>query len=241
MRIEVFFASAEVDEDSLRERDVVVIDVLRASTTIITALKNGAKEVIPSSTIEGAVKIAQGLHPDSVLLCGEREGRRIDGFDLGNSTMEYTSDKVQGRTIVFSSTNGSVALAKGKCAGSLVLGALVNLSEVVRFLKNSEADISIICAGKQNAFCLEDSICAGMVISSLLRNSSCKFNLSDSAIAAVELYKSLNTNLHQLLHDCEHGRYLTTIGFERDLDLCANTDSVPVLPLMVDNVVRLKR
>jgi 2-phosphosulfolactate phosphatase len=241
MKIEVFFTPGQVDEDSLRERNVVVVDILRASTTIITALSNGAKEVVPTATVEGAVKIATALHAGSTLLCGEREGIRIDGFDLGNSPNEYTSDKVEGKTLVFSSTNGSVALTKGKYACALIVGGFVNLSEVVNFLKISEVDISIICAGKLNAFCLEDALCAGMMTSKLVGKKIRTFDLSDSAFAVVELHKSLGTNLLKSLQDSEHGRYLTEIGFGEDLKVCSQIDSIPVLPLMEDNVVRLRK
>ena len=121
MKIEVCFTPAQVDESDLRDKNVVVIDILRASTTIIIALSNGAKEVVPVETIEGAVKIASGLFSETTLLCGERDGRTIEGFHLGNSPLEYNEEKVRGKTLVFTSTNGSLALIKGKNARNLIV------------------------------------------------------------------------------------------------------------------------
>jgi 2-phosphosulfolactate phosphatase len=132
-------------------------------------------------------------------------------------------------------------LTKGKYACALIVGGFVNLSEVVNFLKISEVDISIICAGKLNAFCLEDALCAGMMTSKLVGKKIRTFDLSDSAFAVVELHKSLGTNLLKSLQDSEHGRYLTEIGFGEDLKVCSQIDSIPVLPLMEDNVVRLRK
>ena len=110
MRVEVFFTPHQVDEMYLRDRIVVVIDVLRASTTIAMALRNGAKEIIPVATVESAMKIVGNLFGDVTLLGGERNGKMIEGFNLGNSPLEYIEERVRGKSIIFSTTNGSQAM-----------------------------------------------------------------------------------------------------------------------------------
>ena len=121
MRVDVFFTPHHLDEMGLREKRVVLIDVLRASTTIATALYNGAKEVIPVATVEAAMKIVGNLSGEVTLLGGERNGKMIDGFHLGNSPAEYTEQRVRGKSIVFTSTNGSQAFVKARYAKELVV------------------------------------------------------------------------------------------------------------------------
>src|SRR5512140_3042987 len=130
MRIELLFTPQHADEMGLRDRTVIVIDVLRASTTITTALHNGAREVIPCATVEAAVKISANLAGGVTLLAGERNARMIQGFHLGNSPLEFTPEKVRGKSIVFSSTNGAQALAKGRLAKDLTVASFVNISQV---------------------------------------------------------------------------------------------------------------
>ncbi len=241
MRIELSFTPHQADEAALRDKTVVAIDVLRASTTIVTALSNGAREIIPVTTVESAVKLSSKLAGDIVLLGGERGGRMIQGFHLGNSPAEYTSEKVKGKSIVFSSTNGSQILVNGRYAREMVVCGFINMSMVVNFLRERLRDFVLACAGTNGAFSLEDSVCAGMVIHTLLKDDSLDVTLSDGALAAQTLYKSHGKNVLKLLRSTEHGRHLQEIGFEDDLKLCAAVDSIPALPQLDGNVIRLKR
>src|SRR6266850_4360450 len=169
INIEVHFTPAHLDEMQLKDKNIVVIDVLRASTTIATALNNGAKEIIPVSSIENAVKISGNLFGDVTLRAGERNARMIEGFNLGNSPLEYTEDVVRGKTIIFMTTNGSAAIVKGRHAKKLIVGSFVNLSAVVKCLSDLGGDFVIVCAGKENHFCLEDTVCAGKIVTRLAR------------------------------------------------------------------------
>ncbi len=241
MRIGLSFAPHQADEAALRDKTVVAIDVLRASTTIITALYNGAREVIPVPTVESAVKLSAQLAGDIVLLGGERGGKMIQGFSLGNSPAEYTPEKVKGKSIVFSSTNGSQVMANSRYAREMVVCGFVNMAQVVRFLCESPRDFVLACAGTNGAFSLEDTVCAGMVIQNLAREESFEVTLSDGALAAQTLCRSHGKNVLKLLRTTEHGRYLQEIGFEDDLKLCASIDSIPALPQLDGNVIRLKR
>jgi len=241
MRVELSFTPHQADEVALRDKTVIAIDVLRASTTIITALHNGAREVIPVTTVESAVKLAGQLAGDVVLLGGERGGRMIQGFSLGNSPAEYSTERVKGKSIVFSSTNGSQVLVNGRYAREMVVCGFVNMRLVVDFLRERPRDFILACAGTNGAFSLEDAVCAGMVVHELVKDTSLEATLSDGALAAESLYRSYGKNVLKLLHSTQHGRHLQDIGFEDDLRLCASVDSIPVLPQLEGNVIRLKR
>jgi 2-phosphosulfolactate phosphatase len=241
MKIEVFFSPSQVDELFLRDKNVIVIDVLRASSSIATALMNGAREIIPVSTIESAVKISGNLFGDVVLRGGERNGKMIEGFNLGNSPSEYTPDAVKGKSIIFCTTNGSSAIVKSRYAKNLVVGGFINMTTVIEFVKELNEDFYILCAGKQSLFCIEDSVCAGMIISLLMNDESISIELNDPAVAAAVLFKSMGKNLPRTVRATDHGKYLTEIGFKNDIKLCTDIDSVPVLPVLVGNSIKLRK
>lgn len=241
MNIDIFFTPLQVqDEISLQNKTVLIVDVLRASTTIATALKNGARVIIPVASVESAVKYASTLEEGAFLLCGERGGEIIDGFHLGNSPFEYTEEKVKGKTLIYASTNGSIAITKTKYAKySLVVG-FVNISEAVKFVNEKDSnDILILCSGKLNRFCIEDAVCGGMITFLLTKGKSKKsVNLSDSAVAALKLYKSYRKDLLKMLKESEHGKFLISLGFEEDLKVASSVDSIPILPVYSDGVIK---
>ncbi len=244
MRIDLGFNPVPFDELQLRDRNVVVIDVLRASTTITVALSNGAREIIPVGSIESAVKISGSLFGEVTLRGGERNGKMIEGFNLGNSPAEYSESTVRGKSVIFCTTNGSVAMAKSRYARSLVIGSFVNLSAVVEALMEKKEDVLFLCAGRLNSqgqFSLEDAVCAGSMIHRLNEMDGLKPELSDSARAAVALHKAHGRSPLKLLKSTEHGMYLTEIGFGEDLKLCAAVDSVPVLPTMQGTSIKLRK
>ncbi len=239
MKIDCYFTPEPVDELALRDRTVVAIDVLRASTTIITALGNGAREVIPALTVESAMKIAGNLGSGQALLGGERNGKIIAGFHLGNSPAEYTAPRVQGKSIIFTSTNGSQAMVKARHAAELMIGAFVNMSAVTSLSRERTRDLVLLCSGRNGGFSLEDTVCAGMLIARVSEKRDA--SLSDSAVAAVALYRRFGRGILRMMRNSDHGRYLEEIGFGADIRYCASIDSVPVVPLLDGNVIRLRR
>lgn len=243
MRIDLHFTPDQADELMLRDRTVVVIDVLRASTSIITALHNGAKEIIPVATVEAAVKISGNLFGDVTLLGGERNGKVIEGFHLGNSPFEYTEERVRGKSIVFSSTNGAKALAKSRYAKEMAVCGFVNMGVATEFLLSNPRDLVILCAGNNGMFSIEDSVCAGMLVDRITdgKGESSGAILLDGARAARLLYKGFNRSLLKMLKTSDHGMFLQEIGFGDDLPVCAGIDTIPELPLLDGNVIRLKR
>ncbi|MEW6509343.1 MAG: 2-phosphosulfolactate phosphatase [Bacteroidota bacterium] len=241
MRIDLHFTPHQTDELALRDKTVVVIDVLRASTSIIAALSSGAKEIIPVDTVESAVKISGNLFGDVILLGGERNGRMIEGFHLGNSPAEYTEDRVRGKSIIFSSTNGSQALVKARYARELFVCAFVNVSAVADALRAAPRDFTVVCAGNSGVLSMEDSVCAGMLVARVADELLSDADLSDGAQAARALFKTYGRGILKMLRASDHGRYLQEIGFGDDLKICAGTDTIPVLPQLDGNVIKLKR
>lgn len=244
MRIDVSFNATQLDELQLRDRNVVVIDVLRASTTVAVALANGAREIIPVATIESAVKISGSLFGEVTLRGGERNGKMIEGFNLGNSPAEYTESTVRGKSIIFCTTNGSVAMSKSRYARRLFVGGFVNLTAIVDAIREDGEDYLLLCAGKSNglrSFSLEDAICAGMVIHQISQDRNVSVDLTDASRAALALYKGLGRSVLKMLRTSDHGMYLTEIGFASDLKLCAAIDTVPVVPVQQGTVIKLRK
>ena len=244
MKIDLSFSVSSFDELQLRDKNVIVIDVLRSSTTVAVALSNGAREIIPVASIESAVKISGSLFGEVTLRGGERNGKMIEGFNLGNSPREYTEATVRGKSIIFCTTNGSVSMAKSRYAKNMAVASFVNLSMVVEYLRNINSDFWIVCAGKAmglGSFSLEDAVCAGMILDKLGKENSTNVEMSDSSRAAQALFKSFGRSLLKMLKNSDHGRYLQEIGFEEDIKVCAAVDSVPVLPVLIGNVIKLRK
>jgi len=241
IKIDVHFTPSQLDELQLKDKNVVVIDVLRSSTTIAMALQNGAREIIPVADIESAVKISGSLFGEVVLRGGERNGKMIEGFNLGNSPGEYTGQAVRGKSIIFMTTNGTAAMVKGRYAKNLIVAGFVNLSTVVEFLCGLQSDIMIVCAGKEHRFCIEDSVCAGKIITKLTRELGNDVVIGDGSRAAVALDHAEGRSILKMLKSSDHGKYLTEIGFADDLKVCAQLDSIPVLPVLSGSVIRLSK
>lgn len=232
------------DDLQLKDKNVIILDVLRATTTMTVALAYGAKEIIPTENIATAVRVAKGSK--NSLLCGERNGKIVDGFNLGNSPLEYTSEAVKDKSLIFSTTNGTLAIIKSKFAKSCLICSFVNITSIVDYVNTIDEDFTIICSGKLNDFCLEDAVCAGMLLNKL--SAGRNINMKDSEIAAINLSNDLAMLLNVPSQDkilkmfqlCEHGRYLSSIGFEKDLEFCSKIDSFPSIPIFRNGVVKLK-
>ena len=237
MRIELFFTPNEVKEEELKNRTVLVIDVLRASTTIAYALHNGCKGIIPVNSIDGAIELSKKIGRDSAFLCGEREGVKIEGFDLGNSPFEYEAEKIKDKTLIFATTNGSKAIVKGSNANFLTVGSFVNFQSTFKYLSSSPNDLTIICSGKLDQFAIEDAVCGGLYVSSFLSEFGSagkegEYELNDAAFVALKLYEVYKNDLLEMLKKSSHGRYLIELGFEKDLYLCAELNSLKVIPIL---------
>ncbi|PEN06734.1 2-phosphosulfolactate phosphatase [Longimonas halophila] len=234
MNVEVFLTHTTVTEDDVRGRAVVVIDVLRACSTINTALHNGARAVMPVLDMAQASKIAANLDPDVFRLGGERNAEKIEGYHLGNSPLEYTEDEVEGRDVILNTTNGTKALERAKTARHLVAGSFLNVSRTARFLNEQDRDVTIICAGHENRVSLEDTICAGALLYRLWDGTE-PDHVSDAAHTAYSLFLYNRDHLDVTLRNTNHARRLTENGYADDVDYCYQIDHIPVLPYYTDN------
>ncbi len=238
MKLDVLFSPVQADELFFTGKTTIVIDVLRASSTIITALSNGAKEVVPVGTVEFAVKVSGGIFGGQTLLGGERNTKKIEGFALGNSPSEYTKEIVSGKSIVFYSTNGSRAIVKAKYSSNLFICSFNNLNALANHLKKMGEDVIVLCSGNNNLFNLEDSVCAGMLISELTASNK-NAELTDSSIGAMTLFKSFGKNIFKMLSETDHGKLLIDNGFKDDLKGCAELNSSEVIPYYSGNVLKV--
>ena len=240
IRITVYFTPFHLDEMQLKDKNVVVIDVLRAGTSIAMALKNGAKEIIPVNNVENAVKISGSLFGGVTLRAGERNSRMIEGFNLGNSPLEYTEEIVKGKTIILLTTNGSVAVVKGKHAKYLIVTGFVNMTAAVGSLVDLSEDFTIVCAGQENHFSIEDAVCAGRIINRFEKSVKADILLNDAGLTSTMLDKSFGKSILKMLKDSEHGKYLAEIGYSNDLKICSELDSIDVLPCLIGNVIKIQ-
>lgn len=212
----------------------VVIDVLRASTTIVQALAAGAREVIPCEEVEEALRKAAGYAPDSRLLGGEREGKRISQFDLGNSPAEYTPERVAGRSVIFTTTNGTRALTIVRLARRVYVAGLVNVNAVVRRLVAEACPVFIVCAGTNGSVTAEDMLCAGALVAGL-KAAYGPGPLDGAATLSLSLFEAQGRTLPdvlQTLRESQGGRNLIKLGMETDLALAARWDSSTVVPVL---------
>jgi 2-phosphosulfolactate phosphatase len=237
MKASVHFSPTTLREEVVRGRTAVVLDVLRASTTIAYALHAGARGVIPASSIEAATEMVVKLGRDDVLLCAEHDLNRVDGCDLGNSPLDYHADAVAERLIVLSTTNGSRAAVTARSAFRLYAGSYVNAGRVVDALAGADA-VVMICAGNEGAFALEDAACAGYLLHRLETSHGIEVEpVDDGAWVALRLGREAPASPLELLRQSSHGQRLLAGGFERDLVACAEVDTRPVLPVLRDHML----
>jgi 2-phosphosulfolactate phosphatase len=237
MKLNVFLSPIIVDELYFTGKTTVVIDILRATSTIATAINNGAKEVVPVASVEFAVKVSGGMFGGQTLLGGERNTKKIEGFALGNSPFEYSKDIVEGKSIVFFTTNGTKSIVKSKYSENLYTCSFLNISAVVKHLITLNTDVEIVCAGRNNYFSIEDSICAGMLISKIKKVKEDSY-LNDSGIAVLTLYEKYGGNLIKMMRESDHGKILLENGFEADLEYCSSIDMLDVIPVYANSVLK---
>ena len=236
----VHFLPSLVTPEELSGGDVVMIDVLRASTTITHALAAGAECVLPCREVDEARRLVQTLEGEPVLLGGERGGLPIEGFHLGNSPSEFTAAAVRGKTIAFTTTNGTLALMQCRTATRVFIGAFVNLTAVVERL-TGERPLHLLCAGTRGRITREDVLFAGAVSERLLQTVVDEATMNDQARIAIDVWRSavpgginggdsLAAQIRLALRETQGGRNLIGIGLESDIDDAAGVDRFGVVP-----------
>jgi 2-phosphosulfolactate phosphatase len=213
------------DAASLRAgTSCAIVDVLRATTTLTVAFSNGAARVLPAVSPEEAFALAETQ--SDPLLCGERDGRKLPGFALGNSPFEYETARVQGRTLIFASTNGSRAMRSAARAKRRVLAAFVNASAVIEALAGAP-HVTVVCSGKDGRFALEDLACAGWLVRAWRERGAAVEG--DAARLALSLSPRDPAEAAALVANCAHARELAALGpdYARDVAFCAGHDTLP--------------
>ena len=242
MRLDVLFTPAGLTLAEVQGRTVFVIDILRATTSMCAALHNGARAILPVASTEEALRLAQTIGSEDVRLAGERHCARIDGFHLGNSPLEMTEAAVRGRTLVLNTTNGTKALLACQgaaavhpaCAGNLSLAA-----EKARETLQQDGSVLVLCAGRDNAFSLDDAYAAGRLVASVLGGSVRRRGLNDAALASLDLVRRYGERWERPLRRSRAGRELIRLGFAPDVTDAARLDAYPVLPAFHDRRVTL--
>ncbi len=239
MNVEVTFTAGELGSLANSSRTAVVIDVLRATTTIVHALVNGARRVIPARTVEEAVARRVELGRDAALLCGERDAQPIPGFDLGNSPAEFTSEAVAGRALIMTTTNGTSALLASSAAHRTLIGAFVNAEAVAKRVLELGDDVLIVCAGREGRFATEDACCAGLLTHRLGKLGGRRLHTDDAARAAMALARRGMRNLTATLSRSAAGRALHRLGRDADIAFCAQIDLHDVVPVFEQHRIEL--
>jgi len=234
-QLQVCLTPALIPLYKVEEFIVVVIDIFRATTSICYGIENGATAIIPVSKVEECHAYRE-IEPGH-LLAAERDGEIVEGFDFGNSPFSYTKEKVAGKTIVLTTTNGTQALHLSRKAKKIVIGSFLNLTALCNWLKKQDEHILLVCSGWKNNFNLEDTLFAGAVVEQL---QSATFVADDPAIAANDLYRIAKDDLNGYLKKTSHSERLKALGIEADIEFCLRVDLTTAIPVLEgDALVRL--
>jgi 2-phosphosulfolactate phosphatase len=228
MQITVIQSTKALEPDLIVDQTVIVIDVLRATSNMITALMYGCKEIIPLETVEEAKR----LKVEGDLLGGERNCLKLPDFDLGNSPYEYMTPQVLDKRILMTTTNGTRVIQQANSAKYVLVGAFINARACALAAIELQEDIVILCAGTNDAFSWEDGLCAGLIVHELQQISNHTLQVNDFALCLTSSYLEAQSRLPQALLGCTNGKRLTLLGFESDILYCSKvniSDSVPIL------------
>ncbi|MBW4546097.1 MAG: 2-phosphosulfolactate phosphatase family protein [Symplocastrum torsivum CPER-KK1] len=222
----------------------IAIDVLRATTTISTALNAGAEAVQVFSDMEKLMQVSEEWLPEKRLRAGERGGATVAGCDLGNSPLDCTPERVQGRRLFISTTNGTRALQRIQDAPVVLAAALVNRKAVVEYIVAQQPEtIWLVGSGWEGSYSLEDTVCAGAIAHSLRTQLNCPLEElvgNDEVVGAISLYAQWKDQLLAMFHQASHGKRLLRLGVVEDLKYCAQTDTLDVLPIQKEPGVLIK-
>jgi 2-phosphosulfolactate phosphatase len=215
---------------TLHDRTVVIVDILRATSCITTALASGIQSITPFALLEDC----RGMKTQGYFTTGERDGKKVEGFDLGNSPFEYMSEKLRGEKIAFTTTNGTVAISKSLKAKEILIGSFLNLSAVATHIRRSHDNVLIVCAGWKGRFNLEDTLFAGALIESLegVVEYEC-----DAPQAAEHLYKLAKANMIDFLKDASHVKRLAALNIVEDIKFCLTIDKYDIVPVVKEGVI----
>jgi len=238
MHIDIQFVPSSPNPNLLSNRVVVVIDVLRATSVMVHAMSQGALEIIPVATVEEAFQMAKVFPQGSIILGGERESKNIPGFDLGNSPKEYMAERVKGKKLILTTTNGTKAFHLVSQGREILVGSFLNIEALAQRCIELNRDLLIFPSGDEGNFSLEDNICGGMLIDLITHKGEKPISLTDSSHCAQILYQRFKANILEAFRLSHHGKELIKRGFGEDLVYCAQMDITNIVPEFKDGVIR---
>lgn len=235
MQIAVYVSSKYFKPGELADKTAVVIDLLRASSTMVTALQNGCDRIIPAISPNEAVKIKKASEGE-VLLGGEIDAQKIQGFDLGNSPLEYNELDIADKTIIYTTANGTVAVKRCQEAPEILIGCILNAGAVAQKIMDIGRDTALVCAGTHNKFSTDDVIAAGCILDRLVGLDGTA-EMDDLGRVALKMYRSAKEDLVSALAGCAHYEYLMSLGAEDDIGFCMQEDHYSVVPVYKEGIV----
>lgn len=226
MNIDIIISADDIKEEKILNKSAVVIDMLRATSVIVTAVKNGVKKVIPVLTIEEALNIASHDR-ERYILGGERKALKIDGFDCSNSPLEYKKELVKDKILIMTTSNGTRAIKGSIKAKNILIGAVINAQAVAEKLIGLKNDVVLVNAGTYGQFSMDDFICSGYIIDCILKMSSAE--LTDIAKTAHYVYTQ-NKDIKSFIKYAAHYNRLKSLNLMDDLEYCSKKDIIDVVP-----------
>lgn len=237
MKVDIIISADDIIESKIEGKIVVVIDMFRATSVIVTALNNGCKEVIPYLTIDETLEHAKRLNKNEYLLGGERRAVKIDGFDLSNSPLEYTRELVENKSVLMTTTNGTRTLTKSISAERILIAAMINTKAVANKLLEINKDVVIINAGTNGNFSMDDYICSGYIINEMLKTKS-NLDLTDIAKTANIIYES-NTDIINYVKEATHYSVMKSLGLDDDIAYCTQKSIIDIVPEYTNGKINL--
>ena len=233
--IEVCLTPALLDLYDIKDKNVILVDILRATSAICTAFAWGVKEIIPVGSIEEARKCKD----EGMIVAGEKDGVVLDFADFGNSPFNFMNDKIKDATIAYCTTNGTKAINKAKDAHCLLIGSYLNISAVKSFLADDPHDVLIFCSGWKNRFNLEDTLFAGALCEELLKEPDF-ITIDDAANASIDLWDTAKKDIMKYLEKCAHRHRLQKLALDDVIEYCHTFDKTDKLPVLSgDKIIEL--
>lgn len=211
---------------------VVVVDILRATSCMVTGIAYGVSKIIPVATLEECAE----LKKQGCITAAERDGKKADGFDIGNSPFSYMEESMRGQTVAVTTTNGTLAISKCKTAQAVVIGSFLNRAAIIQYLKNQPYDVLVVCAGWKGKVNLEDTLFAGAVVEGLKQDFCIEH---DAAMAAMALFRQAKGNMKAFLSNCSHVKRLNNLDIDKDIDFCLTMDLYDIIPVLVGDALVL--
>lgn len=234
MKIDLIATGNHVTSELVRNTTVIVIDVLRATSVIITALKNGAKSVVPVTSVEEALETKKKL--ENVILGGERKAQKIEGFELSNSPMAYSATAVHDKNVILTTTNGTHAITRSSAADKVYIGALLNAKAVSQKAAGEESDVVIVNSGTDGSFSMDDFIASGAIIEEILRIRA--YELTDVAKTALLIYRT-HQDFISYVKEAKHYKLLMDLDLEEDIRFCLQKDLYDIVPEYKNGIIKL--